>query len=279
VAFELPKRIADNIGHFTGRAWLLPKVLEWWDNRSDERLFLLTGGPGTGKSVIVARFAGLEPEPSDPLVASEDLKRLKREVKAGYFCQAASRNISPQAFAKSIANQLMGTALALASGTGIFLLIGDKPIEPRLLLAIGAFGFVVTLGLFVFEIYGIRRCTHLIVFGEWLEGQLRSEGQLKHRPRGLEGCGLIPKNLAPFISEPLASGNIYPAVMGAWAFLALFKDKTSVTLAGLFAVTVFVVGFCISQAFNRWLGNTDVKNKRINLGLPVNGVCNEPLEE
>ena len=52
----LPKRVAENVGQFTGRAWLLPKILEWWDE-GDERLFLLTGGPGTGKSMILAWLA------------------------------------------------------------------------------------------------------------------------------------------------------------------------------------------------------------------------------
>ena len=33
-----------------------PQDLEWWDE-GDERLFLLTGGPGTGKSMILAWLA------------------------------------------------------------------------------------------------------------------------------------------------------------------------------------------------------------------------------
>lgn len=161
-------------------------------------------------------------------------------------------------------------ALPLASGTGIFLLIRDpgKDVASALLLPIGVFGFLVTLGLFVFEIYGIRRCTHLIVFGEWLEVQLRIEGQFKHRPYGLESFPLVPKWFAPFVSEPLASGFIYPAVLAAWAFVALFKEKTVNIHAGVIALAVFLIGFGLSLVFNIWLGKRDVKCKKKKLGLP-----------
>ncbi len=114
---ELPTRVAANIDLFTGRTWLLPEVLTWWEERTSERLFLLTGGPGTGKSMILAWLSGFGPEPHDA-VAAELLTRIRTAVKASHFCQAASRNITPQAFAESIANQLTysvkGFAEALA---------------------------------------------------------------------------------------------------------------------------------------------------------------------
>jgi hypothetical protein len=53
----LPKSIAANIEHFTGRTWLLPTLVEWFE-QSDERIFILTGGPGTGKSMIMAWLSG-----------------------------------------------------------------------------------------------------------------------------------------------------------------------------------------------------------------------------
>jgi hypothetical protein len=102
---ELARRVASNIDQFTGRAWLLSRVLDWWE-RSNDRLLLLTGGPGTGKTMFMAWLAGFGPEPGD-LTAREQLARLRSVVKAAHFCQARiARSIAPAAFAKSIANQL-----------------------------------------------------------------------------------------------------------------------------------------------------------------------------
>src|SRR5215475_10175839 len=108
MTIELPRRVAENMDRFTGRAWLLPKLLEWWDRRKDERIFVLTGGPGTGKSMILAWLAGFGPEPQEEL-AKEQLSRIRKVFKAAHFCQAASRNVTPQAFAENIANQLTVT--------------------------------------------------------------------------------------------------------------------------------------------------------------------------
>ena len=101
---ELPRLVTENIGRFTGRTWLLPTLLNWYE-KGEERIFLLTGGPGTGKSMIIAWLAGFGPQPQNP-AAQAQLKQLREAVKAAHFCQAASRNITPQALAENIANQL-----------------------------------------------------------------------------------------------------------------------------------------------------------------------------
>ena len=156
-------------------------------------------------------------------------------------------------------------ALPLASGTGIFLLIGkaDEKIQSGFLLPIGLFGFVASLGLFIFEIYGIRKCTHLIVLGTFLEKELGIEGQFKHRPCGVEHFRFIPAGIAPLISEPFASGIIYPAVLGAWTFVASYNAGAAV--AGILATMVFAAGFLVALNFNRWLGKEDAPNKESEL--------------
>lgn len=65
--------------------------------------------------------------------------------------------------------------LPLASG-GIFLFLGDSLLDAqkrivieKYLGGIGAFGFLVTLGLFVYEFQGIQRCGALIELGKKLE--------------------------------------------------------------------------------------------------------------
>jgi hypothetical protein len=97
---ELPKTIAANIAHFTGRTWLLPPILEWFEN-SNNRIFILTGEPGTGKSALMAWLAGGGPWPADAHDRSQ-LEYIRSLVKATHFCVAASGSTSPKAFAQNI---------------------------------------------------------------------------------------------------------------------------------------------------------------------------------
>lgn len=117
--------------------------------------------------------------------------------------------------------QLLGF-LPLSSG-GIFVLLTNNA-NPKILsdtnlfLPIGLFGFFITIGLYIFEIYGTRRCTHLILLGQHLEEKLGVEGQFKHRPRGLQWTKKSKVTIAALINEPMAAGVIYPTV-GAAGYL------------------------------------------------------------
>src|SRR5262245_21925751 len=67
--------------------------------------------------------------------------------------------------------KLMGL-LPLVSGGGIFLLIADEEkmsFAQQFFLPVGAFGFLVALGLFCYELYGVKRCHGLIDLGTELE--------------------------------------------------------------------------------------------------------------
>jgi hypothetical protein len=104
------------------------------------------------------------------------------------------------------------TLLPLATGGGIFFLANLLRDETRpLFFPIGIFGFVATLGLFSYEIYGIKKCHALLKTGAQLEDSLGIAGQFKNRPRAV----------LRVINEPFAAGLIYPAVLAAWTFLAL----------------------------------------------------------
>ena len=103
---ELPRKIETYINDFTGRAWILPRIVDWLD-KTDERLFLLLGKPGSGKSMAAAWLAGFGPVPAEPLSASE-LDIIRSRVRAVHFCQANSSN-SPKAFADNVARQLAQT--------------------------------------------------------------------------------------------------------------------------------------------------------------------------
>lgn len=49
--------INDWTSQFTGREWVFTKVNEWLADSPESRAFLLVGGPGTGKTAIMARLA------------------------------------------------------------------------------------------------------------------------------------------------------------------------------------------------------------------------------
>jgi len=107
-----PSLTAKVDAYFTGRTWLLPKLLKWWDE-SDERIFLLKGEPGTGKSMILTWLAGAGPLPLDS-VSREQLVDLRAAVRATHFCQAATGSNAPEAFAENIARQLSGSVPGFA---------------------------------------------------------------------------------------------------------------------------------------------------------------------
>jgi hypothetical protein len=100
----LPERVGDNVHHFTGRAWLLPRVLDWLRD-GEERVLLLKGGPGTGKSMLAAWVGGEGPLPVD----GDDRARLqlvREQVAAVHFCQAGTGAAAPKALADNLARQL-----------------------------------------------------------------------------------------------------------------------------------------------------------------------------
>jgi hypothetical protein len=180
-----------------------------------------------------------------------------------------------------IRGQLLGF-LPLAS-SGIFVLLNENKnpsvlTDPKLSLPIGLFGFFITLGLYIFEIYGTRRCTYLIILGRHLEKQLGVEGQFHHRPEGLKPFSAaseksdecpsgrkhksksslksILEDFRELISEPMAAGIIYPAVGAAWLYLGL-QSTENLPLALVLSPVVFLLGFCASYIYTRWLQNTD----------------------
>jgi hypothetical protein len=104
MTLDLPKRVAENIAQFTGRAWLLEAVLNWLENGSN-RLFILTGEPGAGKSMVAAWLAGEGPAPAEAEPRAR-LERIRAAVKGAHFCEFATGKTSPKALAQSLAGQL-----------------------------------------------------------------------------------------------------------------------------------------------------------------------------
>src|SRR5215204_1537963 len=111
--------------------------------------------------------------------------------------------------------------LPIASGAGIFLLLSDKiPSEAKPhFVAVGIFGALVTVGLFLYDLRGIHRCDALTQCGRELERELQ-EG----KSRG-PFSSPKPPVLKKFVSLTWASLIIYPAVIGAWSYVACIGGR------------------------------------------------------
>jgi hypothetical protein len=126
------------------------------------------------------------------------------------------------------------TLLPVVSGVGILAVLPRQsdPHGSKELIAIGLFGVVVTIGLFLHELRGIDACGQLIDRGKWLEakmnlleGQFHRESAYYHEPRGMK---LFINN---FKGAPGAAWIIYPSVILAWLFvvaLGLCRCQSSV---------------------------------------------------
>lgn len=131
--------------------------------------------------------------------------------------------------------------LPFATGAGIFLLLNKEVVTlpmKSFFLPVGLFGFAITLGLFVYEIYGIRKCHELIASGKRIEDLMYVDGAFTSRPRDLLG----------FINEPFAAGIIYSAVLSAWTFIGLVFAWSK--HAWWIALVVFFVGLSLSLFYN-----------------------------
>src|SRR5262245_42964437 len=53
---DFAQLIDERTRQFTGRKWVLKDVDEWLGNAGGSPIFMLTGGPGTGKTAIAARI-------------------------------------------------------------------------------------------------------------------------------------------------------------------------------------------------------------------------------
>jgi hypothetical protein len=89
----------------------------------------------------------------------------------------------------------------------------EEPLEISHLPAIGIFGFLVTLGLFFYELRGIQKCKALNSEAKRLEQQLGLTGrQFSERPSAKLG-GVIGAEGAAWI--------IYCTVLLAWVYVAV----------------------------------------------------------
>jgi hypothetical protein len=103
-SFPIPQRLAEVIQSFTGRSWILPRLADWLE-KDHPRHFLITGGPGTGKSMLTAWLAGHGPLPA-AAEASQQLEKLRASVKGVHYCRFNTGQVTAAALASNLAKQL-----------------------------------------------------------------------------------------------------------------------------------------------------------------------------
>jgi hypothetical protein len=116
----------------------------------------------------------------------------------------------------------------------------------------------VTLGVFAFELYGIKKCSELIAAGREIEGVLRVDGAFTKRPPAI----------LHLINEPFASGVIYSAVLAAWSYIGLvFGCPQHIRR---FVPLVFIAGLVFSVGYDhfwKWRGKISHGLIRLNQNI------------
>lgn len=94
--------ITDHTRDFTGREWVFCKINDWL--QTNERIFLLTGGPGSGKSALAARLVQM----SQGQAPTKDYPNLgKGNLTFYHFCQAFKDiTLDPLRFVEALSQQL-----------------------------------------------------------------------------------------------------------------------------------------------------------------------------
>jgi hypothetical protein len=159
--------------------------------------------------------------------------------------QVANARLAYQEVCKSVQSitdmrlKLLGF-LPIASGAGIYAVLGDggSSIPPFAWVA-GLFGFLITLGLFFYELRGLQRSAVLERSGRELEASLGlANGQFSVQPEGHLG-GLVDTRAAAWI--------IYTTVLGGWAYLTFVRNLGTLWAALAAAIVALGVAFWLSQ--------------------------------
>lgn len=144
--------------------------------------------------------------------------------------------------------------LPLVTGGGLILLARPAgEVRTEFFRPVGFLGFAVTIGLLVYELNGVKRCRELIDEGKDLErGMQLRNGQFinRHDPT------------FSIVTKPFAAAVIYPAVLAAWTYLALFVDHRDlgtvispvVLVAGLVGILLYDQSR-LEEPKLRWLFN------------------------
>jgi hypothetical protein len=125
--------------------------------------------------------------------------------------------------------------LPVATGAGVLVLLNSGKVDlnasgstleriQQVLAGVAIFGVAITLGLFAYELHGIKKCGRLIKIGARIERDMGSAGRFYGQ------FATRPHRVAGFIDVPFASSVVYPAAVAIWVFVGV------VSLSGWAAV-------------------------------------------
>ena len=106
---------------------------------------------------------------------------------------------------------------------------------------IGLFGMLITLGLLIYELKGIQKCTGFIYYGKLIEEKML--GGLASPLIGQFTSLWKKEKLWWGATEPVASGVVYATVMTVWVYVAFLK-KTEVGNKTAYSGTIGPAVFC-----------------------------------
>jgi hypothetical protein len=103
-ALDFSGYIAERTKDFAGREWVFAKIDAWLASEDAQRIFLLTGNPGCGKTAVAARLVQM----SLGKVASDPYLRLGRDSLACFhFCQTnRDATLNPLRFVEALSRAL-----------------------------------------------------------------------------------------------------------------------------------------------------------------------------
>ena len=112
----------------------------------------------------------------------------------------------------------------------------------QVLAAVAIFGIAITVGLFAYELHGIKKCGRLIKTGARIERHMGDSG------RFFGQFATRPHRLAGLIDVPFASSVVYPAAIAVWSFVGCIAvlgwGAVAISAGVLFALAGFTVLAC-----------------------------------
>ena len=128
--------------------------------------------------------------------------------------------------------------LPLASGAGAYAVLSKEPSPPWEWVA-GVFGFMITLGLFLYELRGLQRAAALERAGRELEVQLGiRSGQFTDQPEPY---------LRGFVDPRGAAWVIYATVEASWIYLIVVGRLGTALAALVAAILALGIGWWMAR--------------------------------